>query len=52
MPAKLPERRKVKSGLGSAAEAADRHERARDYLSPGEMARLLDGEPALEPADP
>jgi len=36
-----PERRKVKSGPVGALEATDRHERAKDYLSPAEMARLL-----------
>ena len=41
-PAAAPEGRKVKSGPAGAAEAADRHERAKDYLSPAEMARLLD----------
>ena len=40
----LPEGRKVKSGPTSAAEAIDRHERAKDYLSPAEMARLLAAE--------
>ena len=39
MPAKASERRKVKS---DPTEAADRHERAKDYLSPGEVRRLLD----------
>ena len=43
MPAKAAKERKAKSGL---VEAADRHERAEDYLSPGEVARLLD---AAEP---
>ncbi len=38
MPAKVAKERKVKSG---PVEAADRHERAKDYLSPGEVARLL-----------
>src|SRR3954447_12674945 len=42
MPAPPPEGRKVKSGPVGAGEAADRHERAKDYLSPAEMARLLD----------
>src|SRR3954453_16887864 len=37
-----PEGRKVKSGSGDITEATDRHERAKDYLSPAEMARLLD----------
>ena len=39
MPVEPPEGRKVKSGPVEAA--ADRHERAKDYLSPAEMARLL-----------
>ncbi len=34
--------RKVKSSTASASNTADRHERAKDYLSPGEMAKLLD----------
>jgi len=42
MPAEPPEGRKVKSGSVGAVEAADRHERAKDYLSPAEMVRLLD----------
>ena len=42
MPAEPPEGRKVKSGPAGAAEATDRHERAKDYLSPAEMVRLLD----------
>src|SRR3954451_23033297 len=42
MPAEPPEGRKVKSGLVGAVEATDRHERAKDYLSPAEMVRLLD----------
>src|SRR4051812_39012130 len=37
-----PKGRKVKSGPVGAVEATDRHERAKDYLSPAEMARLLD----------
>jgi type 1 fimbriae regulatory protein FimB len=37
-----PEGRKVKSGPVGAVEATDRHERAKDYLSPAEVARLLD----------
>ena len=41
MPAEPPEGRKVKSGPVGAGEATDRHERAKDYLSPAEMARLL-----------
>ena len=40
MPAEPPEGRKVKSMLADAVEATDRHERAKDYLSPAEMARL------------
>lgn len=36
-------RRKVKSAGDGATEAAvDRHERSKDYLSPAEVARLLD----------
>src|SRR4051795_12909293 len=42
MPAAPPEGRKVMSGPVGAVEATDRHERAKDYLSPAEMARLLD----------
>jgi hypothetical protein len=42
MPPEPPDGRKVKSGPAAAPTAADRHERARDYLSPGEVARLLD----------
>ncbi|MDO9714342.1 tyrosine-type recombinase/integrase [Paracraurococcus lichenis] len=32
---------KVKSGAATAAEAADWHKRGKDYLSPAEVARLL-----------
>ena len=42
MPTEPPDGRKVKSGPVGAVEATDRHERAKDYLSPAEMARLLD----------
>ena len=42
MPMELPEGRKVKSGSADITEATDQHERAKDYLSPAEMARLLD----------
>ena len=42
MPAEPPDGRKVKSGPLTAVEATDRHERAKDYLSPAEVARLLD----------
>src|SRR3954468_23791166 len=42
MPVEPPEGRKVKSGPADAVEATDRHERAKDYLSPAEVARLLD----------
>ena len=42
MPATVSKGRKVKSALILAGEAADRHERAKDYLSPAEVARLLD----------
>ena len=41
MPMEPPEGRKVKSGSADAIEATDRHERAKDYLSPAEMVRLL-----------
>src|SRR5690242_6104879 len=41
MPAAPSDGRKVKSGSAAATEATDRHERAKDYLSPAEMARLL-----------
>src|SRR3954468_21849836 len=44
MPMEPPEGRKVKSGPADAVEATDQHERAKDYLSPAEMARLLDAE--------
>jgi hypothetical protein len=37
-----PKGQKVKSSPAGASDAADRHERAKDYLSPGEMAKLLD----------
>ena len=47
MPAEPPEGRKVKSGPVGAVEATDRHERAKDYLSPAEMARLLDAAKSL-----
>src|SRR3954447_23682179 len=42
MPAEPPEGRKVKSGPADAVEATDQHERAKEYLSPAEMVRLLD----------
>ena len=42
MPAGPPGGRKVKSGPAGGAAAAGRHERAKDYLSPAEVARLLD----------
>src|SRR3954454_402174 len=41
MPAEPPEGRKVKSESADIIEATDRHERAKDYLSPAEVARLL-----------
>ena len=41
MQAAPPEGRKVKSGPTDAVAATDRHERAKDYLSPAEMAQLL-----------
>jgi len=34
--------RKVKSAPSDRPKAADQHERAKDYLSPGEMAKLLE----------
>ena len=43
MPAKLSKRRSVKSGLSQdVTGAADERERAKDYLSPGKIAKLLD----------
>jgi type 1 fimbriae regulatory protein FimB len=42
MTATPPTRRKVKSDAAAAPEAADRHERAKDYLAPGEVAKLLE----------
>ena len=43
MPAGAPNGRKVKSGpAGAPDDAADQHERAKDYLSPAQMTRLLD----------
>src|SRR3954452_17287619 len=42
MPADPPDRPKVKSGQADAVATTDQHERAKDYLSPAEMARLLD----------
>ena len=36
------QRQKVKSSPDRASGAADQHERAKDYLSPAEVARLLD----------
>ena len=42
MPARLTDGRKVKSAPAGTTEAADGHERAKDYLSPAEVARLLD----------
>jgi len=47
MSATLPKGRKVKSRVATASDAtaskaANRHERAKDYLSPAEIARLLD----------
>ena len=41
-PAAAPKGRKIKSEPAGAVAAADRHERAKDYLSPAEMAGLLD----------
>src|SRR5271156_4067690 len=42
MPATVSKGRKVKSAPIRAGDVADRHERAKDYLSPAEVARLLD----------
>jgi type 1 fimbriae regulatory protein FimB len=43
MPATPSKGRNVKRGVATAPDgAADRHERAKDYLSPGDMAKLLD----------
>lgn len=43
MPAAVPDMQHVKSAPVALAEAAaDRHKRAKDYLAPGEVARLLD----------
>jgi len=43
VPENPTKRQTLKSGLvGALAEAADRNERAKDYLSPGEVAKLLD----------
>ena len=42
MPATGSKGQKVKSALIRACDVADRHERAKDYLSPAEVARLLD----------
>jgi len=42
MPAVASKRRKVKSTPAGATEVADRYERSKDYLSPGEVAKLLD----------
>ena len=42
MPATSSARRKVKSEPAGAAEVADEHERAKDYLCAGEVAVLLD----------
>ena len=47
MPATTSKGRKVKSAPIRAGEVADHHERAKDYLSPAEVARLLD---AAKPA--
>ena len=42
MPATPTKGRKVKSAAEPTIDAADRHERAKDYLAPNEVARLLD----------
>ena len=41
VPATPTKGRKVKSGPEHATDAADRHERAKDYLAPNEVAKLL-----------
>ena len=41
VPATPTKRQKVKSDPNRASKAADQHERAKDYLSPGEMTLLL-----------
>lgn len=42
MPARPTKGRKVKSAPAGASDAANQHERAKDYLSPGEVIKLLD----------
>jgi type 1 fimbriae regulatory protein FimB len=42
VPATPTKRQKVKSGPDGASDAADRHERDKDYLSSSEVAKLLD----------
>jgi len=42
VPATPTKGRKVKSSPDTSADAADQHERAKDYLSPGELAKLLE----------
>jgi site-specific recombinase XerD len=42
MPAMASKRQKVKSEPAETGMTADRHQRAKDYLSPAEIARLLD----------
>ncbi len=42
VPADPPDGRKVKSVPAGVSDAADQHERPKDYLSPSEMAKLLD----------
>src|SRR5271170_614903 len=42
MPARASKGRKVESALIRAGDVADRYERAKDYLSPAEVAKLLE----------
>jgi len=42
VPATPTKGRKVKSSSAGTSDAADQHERAKDFLSPSEMAKLLD----------
>jgi type 1 fimbriae regulatory protein FimB/type 1 fimbriae regulatory protein FimE len=42
MPTAASKGRKVKSAPTCGGDVADRHERAKDYLSPAEVAKLLD----------
>jgi hypothetical protein len=42
MSAVASKRQKVKSAPAETSVTADRHKRAKDYLSPAEIAKLLD----------